>query len=103
MRNSIEERRYAAARKKVNEIKGFYIHLAVYLFVNLAIIFMNSSNFIDGFANPSNYVTAFFWGIGLVGHWAGVFGSVMLLGRNWEEKKIQQLMQEQKKQQQKWE
>ena len=37
-RNFQEDENFKAAKKRVKDIKGFYIHLIVYLFVNIAII-----------------------------------------------------------------
>jgi len=91
---------YKAAQKRVKDIKGFYIHLVVYLFVNIAIFVVStqSEGFIDGLSHLSNYSTLFFWGIGLFAHWASVFGPSFLFGKKWEEKKIQELMDKDKKQ-----
>ncbi|WP_300436350.1 2TM domain-containing protein [Christiangramia sp.] len=67
---------YKAAQKRVKDIKGFYIHFAVYLFVNIAIFVLQTreEGFINGLARLSNYSTIFFWGIGVFAHWASVFG-----------------------------
>jgi hypothetical protein len=35
-----EENKYKRARKRIEEIKGFYIHLSVYLVINAAILFI---------------------------------------------------------------
>jgi len=43
------------------------------------------------------YSTAFFWGIGLVAHGLSVFGHDIFFGSNWEEKKIKELMDKEKK------
>ncbi|PKP26336.1 MAG: hypothetical protein CVU03_03655 [Bacteroidetes bacterium HGW-Bacteroidetes-2] len=106
-RNYQEEERYKAAKKQIKEIKGFYIHLLVYLFVNIAIIAMNTNFNFKIFGNfgfeTSNLYTAFFWGIGLFAHWASVFGPSLFLGKKWEEKKIMELMKKDKEQQKKWE
>lgn len=93
-KNSI---RYKNAQKKVKDIKGFYVHLLVYLFVNLAILIMKSGSlfFWEG-RNFWNYSTAFFWGIGLMAHWAGVFGPNIFFGKSWEERKIKELMEKDK-------
>ena len=49
----------------------------------------------------SNFSVAFFWGIGLAFNAAGVFGRNAFWGQNWEEKKIQELMDKDKSE--KWE
>lgn len=104
-RNYMEENSYRIAQKKVKDIKGFYIHLLVYLFINIALILADTE--ITRFGNfnleLSNFYTAFFWGIGLAAHWASVFGPGLLLGKDWEEKKIRELMENQREEKQKWE
>lgn len=95
---------YRKAYKEVKKIKDFYMHLVVYLAVNAFIIISNFNKDLIGsseFWNWNTFSTALFWGIGLVGHAASVFGNNILLGSNWEEKKIQEFMDKDKKQ--KWE
>lgn len=91
---------YKAAQKKVKQIKGFYVHLTVFIFINAGIFILNTQDtgFIDGLSELSNYSTLFFWGIGLVAHWASVFGPNIIFGKSWEEKKIKELMDQDKKQ-----
>ena len=48
-----------------------------------------------------NFITAFFWGIGLLAHGLSVFLPGMILGNNWEERKIRELMEKEKNN--KWE
>ncbi len=99
-----EEIRYEIAQKRVKKIKGFYTHLAVYVCVNIFIIFLNISNLKLGesYFQPKNFVTAFFWGIGLAAHALSVFGIDAVFGREWEKKKINELMNKDNKQNQKW-
>lgn len=91
---------YKAAHKRVKDIKGFYIHFLVYVLINAAIFVVTTQDegFIDGLTNLSNYTTIFFWGIGLFAHWASVFGPGFIFGKKWEEKKIKELMDQDKKQ-----
>ena len=97
-----EEELYIQARKRVEKIKGFYIHFAVYIVINLfllGIIYFNmSAN--ENFWSFGHFSTAFFWGIGIVFHALGVFGSNMLFSKKWEERKIQEYMSSNKR---KWE
>ncbi|UZH55249.1 2TM domain-containing protein [Salinimicrobium tongyeongense] len=94
---------YKLAQKKVKRIKDFYVHLLVFLFVNIAIIAVSSidEGLFNGLQEPENYFTAFFWGIGLFFHWWNVFGPNIFFGKNWEEKKIKELMEKEK--QKSWE
>ncbi len=104
-RNYQEEERYKVAKKKVKDIKGFYVHLVVYLFINSAIIIFNAQKtfFDKGSIEISSFFTAFFWGIGLFAHWASVFGPNLFLGKNWEERKIKEMMEKEKEEKKKWE
>ncbi|MCG9972704.1 2TM domain-containing protein [Christiangramia crocea] len=91
--------RYKAAQKRVKDIKGFYVHLTVYIFINIAIFIVNArgDGFIEGLTDISNYSTVFFWGIGIIAHWASVFGPNFLFTKKWEEKKIKEIMEQDKK------
>lgn len=93
-----DEQRYARAQKRVKAISGFYKHLAAYILVNLFLISMQYFNLDPGekFLKFSTFSTAFFWGIGLAFHAAGVFGKNIFLGQDWEEKKINELMEKDK-------
>lgn len=104
-RNYQQDPGYQVAQKRVKDIKGFYIHLIVYLFINIALIVANSSftQIRSSGLEISNFYTALFWGIGLAAHWASVFGPGLILGKRWEEKKIKELMEKDKEQMQKWE
>jgi hypothetical protein len=101
--NTQDEIKYQEALKKVKKIKGFYTHAAVYLVVNIMIVIVNIQNLKPGesYFKLENFFTAFFWGLGLLTHGLSVFLPNMLLGSNWEEKKIKQLMEKDK--QNKWE
>lgn len=97
------DERYELAYKRVKRIKGFYIHALVYVLVN-AFILISSFNKWEGdtvFWQWETLNTALFWGIGLAAHGLSVFGNAIFFGQNWEEKKIQELMDKDKSE--KWE
>lgn len=102
--NTLSDNRYEMAYKRVKRIKAFYVHVIVYVFVNVVII---SSNYYgnleeDSFSwNLQTFSTALFWGIGLIAHGLSVFGRNLFFGQNWEERKIQELMENNKDK--KWE
>lgn len=66
---------HEAAHQALNQRKEFYIHMAVYLFVNLAVLVLWSQwgGRNDGFPLP--LMLLFLWGIGLAGHSVSVFTS----------------------------
>lgn len=85
--------RYQKASKKVEEIKGFYSHLAAYIFIILLLTFVNLNY------SPEHYW--FFypmigWGIGVLFHGIGVFGTDTIFSSDWENRKIKQFMEEEK-------
>lgn len=102
--NFNRDERYEIAVKRVKSIKGFYVHLIVYILVNIFIIagnLMNNSNNDPFFWSWQTFSTALFWGIGLLAHGLSVFGKNLFFSSNWEEKKIQEFMDKDKSQ--KWE
>lgn len=100
-----EEIRYEIAAKKVKKIKGFYSHLAVYIIINTLLLIGNYQfwNKEGAFFSWENLSTAFFWGIGLAAHGISVFGFHLLFGKDWEERKIKELMEKDRKKTQNWE
>ena len=99
--NYMQEHSYMKAKKRVKVMKGFYIHLIIYILVNIflsgIIIFglmQSGYDFSDAITNFGVYSTWLFWGIGLFFHFMGVFGFKSLgLGSDWEEKKIKELLE----------
>ncbi len=90
---------YEAAQERVKKIKGLYTHAFVYVIVNALIIFSIARELPDNetIFQPGVFSTAFFWGIGLLGHALSVIIPEFILGKDWEERKIQQYMEEEKK------
>ncbi len=94
----IEEDRYLRAKKRVKEIQGFYWHLFWYFAVNifLWVVIYRGLDANESFIEFGTFFTPFFWGIGLVAHWASIFGKNLIFSKNWEEKKIKQYMDKDK-------
>lgn len=86
--------RYQQAKKQVDRLRGFYGHLFSYIAVNILIVFINFNNLNPGesYFQFKNFITATFWGIGLLFHALFVFFPRFSFLRNWEEKKIKELM-----------
>lgn len=93
-RNFMENEKYERAAKKVKRIKGFYSHLVVYIVVNLMIVIINIQQLKPGesYFQWENFLTLGFWGIGLLAHALSVFMPDFIMGKNWEERKIQEYM-----------
>ncbi|MCW4470571.1 2TM domain-containing protein [Flavobacterium sp. MFBS3-15] len=84
------ESSYLKAQKKVEDIKGFYGNLMSYVIVitGLAVLNLVTSAEHLWFLYP-----AIGWGIGVVIHFCSVFNYIPFLGRDWEERKLNELME----------
>lgn len=100
-KNFDREEAYIRAKKRVKKILGFYWHLASYIVINIFILYVISQN-LNGekFWSFNVFSTVIFWGIGLLFHFLGVFGSNFLFGKAWEKRKIEKYLKEENK---KWE
>ncbi|MNU12660.1 Sensor histidine kinase YpdA [compost metagenome] len=85
-----QDKAYERAKKRVKEIKGFYGNLISYCTVIPFLIFVNlyTQNHYYWFWWP-----LLGWGVGVASHAFQVFG----IGTSWQEKKIQEIMDKQKK------
>lgn len=97
------------ARKRVEELKGFYIHLTVYVLVNLFIIITtvtasmsNGEGFNEAFFNFGTFATPVFWGIGLTFHAVKTFTHNPFFSKDWEERQIQKYMEEDRREAEKF-
>lgn len=100
-----QEQNYIKAKKRVKEIKGFYIHLSTYVIINIFIsaviiygLISSGDSINETITNFGVYSTWIFWGIGIFFHWLGVFGFKSLgFGKDWEERKIKEFMDKEEK------
>ena len=79
-----EEELYRQAKKRVEDKKGFYIHFAIYIAVNIMLVIIWSVTR-DGF--PWFVFPLGGWGIGILFHFLGVF--VFSRPSNWERREIE--------------
>ena len=90
-----QERAYQRAKKRVADLRGFYIHLMVYLVVNLGLFAINM------LTSPGSlwfYWPLIGWGIAVVINALVVF-SGGLFDNAWEERKIHELMEDEQRHQ----
>lgn len=92
---------YERAKKKVENIRGFYIHLIVYFIANVVIDVVkitrnlrNGETFQEAFFDFGTIAIWLFWGVGILFHAFAVFGFDYFLGKNWESRKIKKYMEE---------
>ena len=94
-----DEIKYQRAKKKANQIRGFYYHVGCYCVVIPCIIFVNLT-FVPEF--HWFWFSILGWGTGLLMHGIEVFGLNPLMGKNWEERKLQQFIEEERVKQQRY-
>ena len=97
--NYTEQERYYQAKKKVEDIKGFYGNLIAYIVFN-------------GFFLVLNLLTTpdqlwFFWpligwGVGVIFHGMKVFNYSPFLSKDWEARKMKEFMEQEKRNTSNW-
>ena len=91
----LENSKYVKAVEKVEKLKEFYQNLASFCLVIPFLIFINLR------FSPQFYwfwFPIFGWGIGLTFHFLEVNNYSVFLGRNWEDRKVKELMDKENKQ-----
>lgn len=90
---NIENNKYVRAVERVEKLKEFYQNLASYCIVIPFLIFINL-RFSPGF--HWFWFPIFGWGVGLTFHFLEVNNYNIFLGKNWEERKIKEMMKDDK-------
>ena len=100
-----KEKKYVRAQKKVEAIKRFYKHLRVYIIINVLLIllrikifnFFSDGDFsgvqFESWLDWNTYGTAALWGVGLLLHGLYVFQYKFKFFKNWEERKIKEILE----------
>jgi len=84
---------YARARRKVEEIKGFYTHLIIYITINALLVILNLVT------SPGSwwfYWATIFWGFGLAWHGISVYSNQGVFSKEWEDRKIKEYIEKEK-------
>jgi hypothetical protein len=82
------EERLMQARRRVAALKGFYIHLAVFVAVLVALVAINVAT-----GRPWWVIWVFLgWGIGVAAHALAVLGRTQRAVAAWEERKTREYM-----------
>ena len=98
---------YKRAKRKVDGLRGFYIHLLVYVLINgffsinvLVREWFEGSSWRESVQDFSFFSLWFFWGLGLLFHALVAFDLNPFFSKNWEEKKIHKILEAEKNEQQ---
>jgi len=83
-----QDQKLIRVKRRIAAIKGFYIHLLVFVMVMTMLLVVN-------LATPGVWWVQWVflgWGIGVLAHALVVYGVGGWLGPEWEERKIRELM-----------
>lgn len=102
--DDMEKDLHESAKKRVKEIKDFYIHLLIYSAVMLIYILKEYFGLPFNFP-PISYINGYcaaIWTFVLIDQAIDVFMGEVVLGKKWEERKVREML-EKKSEKQKWE
>ena len=85
-----DDLKYKRAKERVENIKGFYGNLTSYFIVIPILAYINYTTT----SFPWVIFPALGWGLGLVGHALHAFTVNPFFGKDWEERKIAELMRD---------
>ena len=88
---------YERAKKRVREIRSFYMNLLCYCIVIRALIIINIIYTPEYYWFPFSMIG---WGIGLLLHGMTAFDKIPFFNRDWEERKMRELIEKEKQKQQ---
>ena len=99
MERELDSEKYKKVKKRIHEIKQFYKHFSIYLIINLFFIIRRiyldikyGDSIIEALTDINNYSFFFWWGVGLIIHGILVFGPTKIFSKDWEKRKIEELM-----------
>ncbi|WHT39813.1 2TM domain-containing protein [Myroides sp. mNGS23_01] len=87
------------AKKNVEKMKKFYAHLTMYIMVNTFLIVLN---LMTDARFMWSLIVVLSWGIGLVADWMKTYNYHFFLGKDWEDRKIREYMDQQNKRTNNW-
>jgi len=90
MQDLNKENKYLRAKERVERLKKFYSNLTAYIIVISVLAGINY--WTDQWRYMWFLWAAFGWGIGILFHAIGTFNLNPFFGRDWEERKIKELM-----------
>ena len=96
-----KESKYIRAKERVEELKKFYGNLTSYIVVISGLAILNY--WVDGWSYPWFLWAAFGWGIGLFFHAIRTFNMNPFFGKDWEQRKIKEFMNEEEQSPRRWE
>src|SRR5258708_40272386 len=90
-----DQERYQLARARVQQLRLFYTHVGVYVFVNILLLLINL------LTDPSSlwfYWPLLGWGVAVAAHAFLVYGAGGIMGRGREQRQNRQILAEERMQ-----
>jgi hypothetical protein len=84
-----DQKMYDSAKRRVGQIKSFYIHATIYVLVNFLLV---AVNLVTSRGKIWFFWPLLGWGIGLAAHGLSVIGFGGLWGPKWQARKIQETL-----------
>lgn len=98
--NYVEEEGFYRAKKKVEEIKSFYVHLVLYILCNIIVVAVN-------LMTSPGYLYFWYsllgWGVAIVLHALKAFDFAPFFNKDWEQRKVKELMKKEEYIRKTWE
>ena len=103
-KNPDRQQKYLRAKKRTEELRKFYKHVIIYVVVNIAIsafklrLYMRDGESLEEVMTRLDmYIVWVIWGVFLLLQAIKTYRSNVILGSDWEEKKIREFMNEGKR------
>lgn len=104
MENQETITKYQKAKLRVEKVRGFYTHFGIFVLINLMIIGLKVWDNLGSWAEFTERLLTFdvlssfiIWGAILIVHALTVFVFPSFMGYEWQERKIEQFMEEELK------
>lgn len=98
-----DRKKLKRAKRRLEELKGFYWHLAAYIGVNSFITITkvvrnlaDGETFSQAFLDFGTFAVWLFWGIGIFFHALKVYSYSPIFSKEWEERQIQKYVEKDK-------
>lgn len=99
-----KQQKYLRVKKRMGELRKFYKHVAIYILVNIFIsgfkireYMKDEYTFEEAFQKLDVYFVWIVWGVFVILQGIRTYNSKMILGSEWEERKIREYMNENKR------
>ena len=102
--STADNKRFIRAKYRVSQLRSYYIHLLVFLLANLMISGVKiafslraGNSWHDAIFNLDTFVVWIIWGIFMLVHTFRVIGLPLILGYDWESRKLEEYVEDELK------